>query len=193
MQPTVALIWLTLAAVPLPGEGRGSWEDVLGLKPGRKVQIVLTNMTSYQGRLVSVSDSSISIEVRQNSMRFERENVHRVTRRGSRGKNTLRGAAVGGLTGFVIGSIEDRGPSESGEGDLGKKLFGGIGLLVGTGIGAAVPTGSTVFRSHISPVNRRTAGSPEKTEAGSRLQMEGLNAAGSLPGEELAPASVLLP
>ena len=175
MKLSAVLVFLVLAA----NAETGTWNDVLALETGQKVRVVLTDMKSYKGRIEAVSGQSVSLLVRRSPMRFEREEVHRVTALGRsyQARKALIGAAIGGLCGVGIGAIADRGPHEIGEGDAGKRFFGLMGLGAGAGVGAALPAGKTVYRSTRA----------ERSGSGFGAQMEGLPKAATPAPAPLPP------
>lgn len=135
---------LFLSAIPLQAQGNSNdWSRLSSVESGSKVVVRLKNGTSHEGKVNSVTDSSISLTVKGRSQDVKREDVltvHRVSRK-SAGKATLIGAGVGAGTGAIIGAVGGR---ESDFDKLDQAVTAGL-TIIGAGIGAV--TGFLIGRS----------------------------------------------
>ncbi|MFB3829924.1 MAG: hypothetical protein ACE15B_24355 [Bryobacteraceae bacterium] len=145
-------VWAAFGVSLCPAAG---WEDVKALRAGENIQVVASDLKSWEGGLVQVNDESITLHVDKGFFRrqekvFPRASVFRVSRV-SRGRNTLIGLAIGaGAGGAVAAALAPRidkgyGGALTKEGLAG--LMIGIGAGVGTGIGYGVPHYQTVYRA----------------------------------------------
>ena len=154
----LTIVMLALAPMASSAQSRqDSWENLKQLQPGHKIRVVDTDLKSWDGSLVSVSDEAIAIREKrkQQEITVERAKVFRVTdlQRSRRGRNALIGLLIGGAIGVPIGAAKssDLPPS-----------FGALimfGLLGGPGaaVGALVPSHPTVYRAQHGPA-KATAG-----------------------------------
>jgi small nuclear ribonucleoprotein (snRNP)-like protein len=142
----ILTLTLTLFLSPIPLQAQGNsneWSRLNSIESGNKVVVKLRNGKSIEGKLNSVSDSSLSLTVKGSSQEVRREDVstvHRVSRK-SAGKATLIGAGVGAGTGAVIGAV---GGSESDFDKLDQAVTAGL-TIIGAGLGAV--TGFLIGRS----------------------------------------------
>ena len=105
---------LFFSAIPLKAQSSTTdWSRLNLLESGNKIVVKLKNGKSYEGKLNSVSDSTLSLTVKSSSQELKREEVitvHRVTKR-SATKGTLIGAGVGAgagaITGVAVGDNSD--------------------------------------------------------------------------------------
>jgi len=128
--------------------GEGSWDNVLGLAPGTRVQVVDLELKSFTGAVQAVGDEVITVRTKGGDVTVNRAEVYRVSlRQGShRGRNALIGAAIGAGTGIAIGLPLDLQGGEEGE-YLHSMFLGMIGAGAGTAIGAMVPGYATLYRA----------------------------------------------
>jgi hypothetical protein len=138
---------LFLSAIPLQAQGNSNdWSRLSSIESGSKVVVKLKNGTSHEGKLNSVSDSSISLTVKGRSQDVKREEVltvHRVSRK-SAGKATLIGAGVGAGTGAIIGVAGGSRESDFDFDKLDQAVTAGL-TIIGAGVGAV--TGFLIGRS----------------------------------------------
>lgn len=140
----VLLTLLALVLVPVTSSAQArkdNWENLKQLQPGHKVKVVDMSLKSWDGRLVNVSDESITIrETReQQEISVERTKVFRVTdlQRSRRGRNALIGLLAGGLV-FAAATAKEGG--DDAEKALFIGLFGGMGAAAGAAIPYPRPT-----------------------------------------------------
>ena len=138
------LIFLALAgsAVAQPLPDKSNWDHLSGLAAGSEIRILLANGKQVRGYLQRVTADGISINAPTSQDLVPRTEVRRVhlKRASHRRRNTLIGLGVGAGGGLVAGGILDSKTSDFIP-NLGKIVFGSIGALLGTGVGAAWPTG----------------------------------------------------
>jgi len=128
---------LTFAqATPIPV--KGSWEGIKAVPPGDEVAVRLRNGQTLKGRLISVSDTALTIERRKNSTDVNRGDVLRVYKvvKRSRIKGVLLGFLIGASVGALVGNlVEKDGTDDPG---LAAVALGFLGGMIGTGTGAAI-------------------------------------------------------
>ena len=130
----------SVAAQPL--NPKSNWDYLSGLATGSDIRIFLANGKQVHGYLQRVTSDGIAINAPTSQEVVARTEVKRVQskRASHRRRNTLIGFGVGASTGLVSGAILDSKASDFLP-NAGKIAFGSIGALLGTGIGAAWPTG----------------------------------------------------
>ena len=111
-------------------------------------------MKSLNGTFLTVSDEVISIQVEGDEVAIQRPDVFRVTSReqNKRLRNALLGLGIGGAAGGVGMWLAVRiaQPISRFRGeyyDIAKWVFLPLGLGVGAGIGAAIPSHPTIYRA----------------------------------------------
>jgi hypothetical protein len=132
----------------LAQQARDSWDNLKGLATGQQIRVVLNDAKSYSGQLHSVSDQGLVIRTGGGEQTFERQNILRVSSQGKRhrGRNALIGLAVGAGTGVIVGvASPELGQGKCAQGSCinaeAPALAGFVGAVVGTGLGAVLPTG----------------------------------------------------
>jgi len=146
----IATALLSVLAVPLPAaappSGRGAdWDGLARLAPGAEVRIFLAGGKTVRGFLQRATGDSLAVNATTSQETLARPEIKRVQVRqaGHRGRNTLIGLGIGGATGLALGAAADRN-SGSGwilGGNAGKAILGSMGVIVGTVVGVAWPTG----------------------------------------------------
>ena len=140
---TIALVTsLLLSSVSAAAQGRtNDWSKVTALAGGSNLAVKLKNGKTIKGTLSSVSDTTLSLTVKNAPMEIKRDDVrtvHEVIKKGSGGKGALIGTGVGAGAGAALGAIGDAS-NENGFG--GERLDNAVvaGLtIVGAGMGALV-------------------------------------------------------
>jgi len=129
------IIALLLSAMPLQAQSNPSdWSRLNSLESGSKIVVKLKSGKSVEGKLNSVSDSSLMLSIKNANQELKREDVlsvHRLTRK-SATKATLIGAGVGGGAGAIIGAVGGR---ESDFDKLDQAVTAGL-TIIGAGVGA---------------------------------------------------------
>jgi hypothetical protein len=116
----------------------GSWDEVKAVPPGDKVVARLRNGQTLNGRMISASDTVLTLERRKNATDVNRGDVLKVYRvvKKSDNKGALLGLGVGAGVGALVGKLaEDEGADNSG---LAPLALGFLGALIGVGIGSAI-------------------------------------------------------
>jgi hypothetical protein len=142
MQSIGYLLALILCSTQLAmAAADAAWTAVAALTPGQTVR-VQTATERHDGVLASVSDSAVTLTPKLGgTVSVDRTNVQRVyVRKGShRVRNTIIGAAVGvGVGAVIYGTL---GSWFRNEGHESTEYMLAVPIAVGTGIGAALPSG----------------------------------------------------
>ena len=144
--PVCLLLWPLAAFGQKP---ENSWENISGLRPGQKVEVVEMNLKKSVGSFVSVSPETLVIRVGDSEASLPRASVMRVSNRENsrRLRNALIGAAVG--AGAMAGAGAAAAANDDGYVSQGgaAAIFGVVGLVAGGGIGAAIPSYATIYRA----------------------------------------------
>jgi hypothetical protein len=123
-----------------PNPIRGSWEGIKAVPPGDEVAVRLRNGQTLKGKLVSISDTALTIEQGQNATDVSRGDalkIHRMVTKSSK-RGTLIGLGIGAAIG-LIGSVATAKSGEGeGDADLGALIAGTIGAGAGALIGYIV-------------------------------------------------------
>jgi len=125
------------------------WEALNRLHAGQKIEVVEKTLKKHVGTLMTVSAEAIQLREGAADDAIRREDVLRVSlpEKRHRLRNMLIfggvgcgvGAGIGAASGSTGGIINTRA--------LGAALGGAIGLVGGMGVGAALPTHATIYRS----------------------------------------------
>jgi hypothetical protein len=139
---------------------QNNWDNLRQLAQGQQIRIVLNDAKSYSGQFQSVTADGIVLRLGKDSQTFERQDVLRVSTRGTshRGRNALIGLAVGAGTGVIVGvASPELGQGKCAQGscvDAGAVSIPGFwGGVLGAGLGAVIPTGGwhDVYRAATKP------------------------------------------
>ena len=124
-----------------------SWETLVEtLKPGRKVVVVQHSRKQAEGKVLSLTTKSITVQVSRQPLTVQREDVFRVRIADIRRRNTLIGMAVGAATGAVIWGLAGRDNYSGPPG--GYAVFGAIlGVGPGAAVGGSVPIGLPLYEA----------------------------------------------
>ncbi len=133
----IARLQLTFAqATPTPI--KGSWEGIKAVPPGDEVAVRLRNGQTLKGRLISVSDTALTIERRKNSTDVNRGDalrVHHLVKK-SKTKGILLGLLIGMGVGALLGNLTE--PDHTDDPGLATVGLGLLGGIIGTGMGLAI-------------------------------------------------------
>lgn len=137
---------LTATAVAQPTKPIADWANLNQLAPGSEIRVTLASGRTLRGFLQGVTPDSLAVNATTSQEALSRQDVRRVSlkRPGRRGRNTLIGLAVGTGGGLVFGAVVDSQGSHDQWNwfpNLGKQVCTPLGLLVGTVVGVALPTG----------------------------------------------------
>jgi hypothetical protein len=123
--------------------GSSSWANVLGLTPGRSIEVIDRQGAAIKGELALVSADSVTVKVKHRAVAVPRSEVWLVrVRSGKRRRYALIGAAIGAGAGLGLGVAGGESLSNGGGGDLANfkpVIIAGsaaAGALIGTVIGS---------------------------------------------------------
>jgi hypothetical protein len=142
----LALLAAVLAAAAAAQQAKpiANWANLSQPVAGSEIRVTLAAGGTMRGFVERVTAESLAINATTSQEMLSRQDIRRVELKkpGHRGRNTLIGLAVGTGVGLAAGAVAD---SKSGPGvmfpDLGKVVFSSAGMLLGTVIGVALPTG----------------------------------------------------
>ena len=135
---------------------RNSWDALNTLHAGQRIEVVETNLKKHKGTFSTVSDEAIQLREDGSDLGIKKEDVMRVTLldESHRLRNAFIVGAAGAGTGAGIGAAATRCSSTSGSLNfcgLGRGVAIGVGAVAGlaggAGIGAAIPSHPTVYRT----------------------------------------------
>ena len=155
--PILALIVSLLLASVTSAQNTGDWSALSAVAAGSKLVVKLKTEKSVEGKLSNVSDTALSLSVKNRPVELRREDVlsvHRVVGK-SATKATLIGAGVGAGTGAVIGLAGSA--SHDSFNDLDKAVTAGLSVI---GAGAGAITGYLIGRSGKKRILVYEAGRP---------------------------------
>ena len=120
-----------------------SWETLVGtLKPGRRVVVVQHSRKQAEGKLLTLTGESITVQAGAQPLTIQRDEVFRVRVAEIRMKRSLIGLGAGAAAGVVFGA--SLGSRRHG---LSAVVFGGILGGVGAAAGAAIPIGNPHYEA----------------------------------------------
>ena len=120
-----------------------SWETLVGtLKPGRRVVVVQHSGKQADGKLLTLTGESITVQAGAQPLTIQRDEVFRVRVAGIRTKRSLIGLGMGAAAGVVFGA--SLGSRRHG---LSAVVFGGIFGGIGAAAGAAIPIGNPLYEA----------------------------------------------
>jgi hypothetical protein len=138
-----ALLGAALAAAQ-QAKPIANWANLNQLAPGSEIRVTLTTGRTLRGFVQSVTPESLAINATTSQETLARQDIRRVALKkpGHRGRNTLIGLAIGAGAGLAAGAGVDA-QANSGDWfpDAGKAVFAPLGMIIGTVIGVALPTG----------------------------------------------------
>jgi hypothetical protein len=152
----ISLCVLGMPFVVHAQSNKTSWENLSGLAPGHKIQVVEMNSKKVSGTFVSVSDTAISLQDPSGAQTIPRTDVRivKLTENEHRLRHAAIGAAIGAGAGAGIGAGVYKG-CKSDESfcidPVGRGGAAGIGAAVGAAVGAIVgalwPSHQTLYRA----------------------------------------------
>jgi small nuclear ribonucleoprotein (snRNP)-like protein len=99
---------LTVVAQGQTTDQTNNWSRVTALAAGAKIAVKLKTGKTLNGTVNSVSDSALSLNVKNSTREIKREEiatVHEVVKKGSATKSTLIGTGIGAGVGAAAGGI----------------------------------------------------------------------------------------
>jgi small nuclear ribonucleoprotein (snRNP)-like protein len=115
------------------------WTRLNGLSAGSKLSVKLKSGKTIQGKLSNVSDSGLTLTVKNAPTEIKREDVltvHQVSKK-STGKSTLIGLGVGAGAGAVVGLAADASSDSDGFEKIDNVAAGAV-TVIGAATGAFV-------------------------------------------------------
>jgi hypothetical protein len=126
---------ITFAQVT-PAPIRGSWEGLKAIPPGDEVSVRLRNGQKLNGRLISVSDTALTLangNITTDVTRGDALRVHRVISKSAK-RSALIGLGIGAGTGLGGAAIFAHTGGRGGEADL----WALVAVVAGSGGGALI-------------------------------------------------------
>jgi hypothetical protein len=144
---------ICILAVPCASWAEGtqsSWQSLNAIQAGWKIQVVETNANKDIGKLVSVSDTAISLQEKSGEKSIQRTDVRSVKlmKNRHRLRNTGLGAAIGVGAGAGIGAAAWSPGGWFGGRGVGAAIGAVLGVLIGVAVGAALPEHDTIYRAN---------------------------------------------
>ena len=114
----------------------GNWSRLTSVAAGTKLSVKLKSGKTLNGTLNSISDTTMSLQVKNAPVEVKREDVRTVheLRNKSAGKAVLIGAAIGAGAGTALGVIADSNDDDTFF-EVKNEVIAGM-AVVGAGIGA---------------------------------------------------------
>jgi hypothetical protein len=137
------------SAIPPAAIPQSDWAGLVEsrtISAGAEMEARTTDNKRYRGRFKAAEDDALVVVTASGERRFARATVSRVSvkKPGHRLRHTLIGLGIGAAAGIALGAAADArctGDCIEGKTPLGKEAGTGIGALIGTIIGVALPGG----------------------------------------------------
>lgn len=133
--------------VPVLVLAQTNWDAVRALKANTKIRIERRNAEAVTGRLGTVSEGTLELRRGRNSETIDRGEIRRVSRRVSRAKHVVRGAAIGAGGGAATAGIAIATVRPDFSWSAITAGFAILGAAIGAGVGACVPRHQKVYES----------------------------------------------
>jgi hypothetical protein len=121
---------IAIAQQPTPS---GDWSAVQNLAPGEELVVNLKDGRGLKGKLISVTDTELSLTRNNKREAFSRDRIFQIyqrKRKAQKGKYAAIGAGIGAGAGLGIGLAKNSPPVDDGE------IYPQLGTALGAGIGA---------------------------------------------------------
>lgn len=131
----ILLTSLLLSPVTLMGQATTSdWSRLTSVSSGSKLSVKLRNGKKVEGTLSGVSDTALTLMVKNTSTELKRDDIRTVHLVGGKSakKGALIGLGVGAGTGALVGGVLD---ASSDNFPLAKGVTTAIGTILGAGLG----------------------------------------------------------
>ena len=138
-----ASIFSLLLATTAAAQATDDFAALADRHKGSRILVMLDSGESANGRLLVSTPDTITLGVSRSELVYQRTNVEAIYRRGTAIK---KGMLIGVLTGAALGVM---GLASAGDGDYtqaGAAILVPLGFLIGTGVGAAIPTKRLVYQ-----------------------------------------------
>src|ERR1019366_118817 len=135
---------LAATAAAQPAKPIANWANLNQLVTGAEIRVTVADGKTLRGFMQRVTPESLAINATTSQETLSRQDIRRVDlkRPGHRGRNTLIGLAIGTGAGLAAGAGVD---SQRRPGDwlpsFGKVVLSPVGAIIGTVVGAVLPTG----------------------------------------------------
>jgi hypothetical protein len=128
---------------------KGDWAGLVNsrtIAAGSEIEARTTDNKLHRGQFKAAEDDSLVVVTASGEQRIARATVSRVAVKtpGHRLRHTLIGLGIGAAAGIALGATADArctGDCIEGKRPLGKEAGLGIGALIGTIVGVALPAG----------------------------------------------------
>jgi hypothetical protein len=122
------------------------WARVTQVAPGTEIRVTLVGGRTIRGYLQKATADSVAVNATTSQEMLLRAEITRVQLRheSHRGRNALIGLGIGAGGGLAVGAAVDlsrRGGSWDWFPNAGKEVFTPLGAIIGTVVGAVIPTG----------------------------------------------------
>ena len=134
----ILLTSLLLSPVTLVAQTTTSdWSRLTSVSTGSKLSVKLKNGNKVDGTLSNVSDTALTLMVKNTSTELKRDDIRTIHLDGGKSakKGALIGLGVGAGAGALIGGIFDASDDHNDLGDVAAGVTTGIGVVVGAGLG----------------------------------------------------------
>jgi len=138
---------ILVAGFGLAKSSQDQWDNLKELRPGQKIEVVDSNMKTFNGTFVSVSDQAISLRTGKGEESVLHSNVVRVSVRDNsfRARNMLLASGVVGGIALIPSAILLAQQSNEGN------SCGGCAAAIAAGFGGgaalgAIPRNRTIYR-----------------------------------------------
>jgi hypothetical protein len=139
------------SALAGPRGDPSSWENLKRLAPGQSIQVARQNGETLVGKLAGVSEDSITVARKSQTIAVPRSAVSWVRVSRKRRTHTLIGAAIGAAAGVGLGAAGGESLNQSSGGDfanLKPAITAGCGVagaLIGAVVGSLVGNRGTII------------------------------------------------
>ena len=150
MRKLLILIFaLAMPCVAFGQTDRSSWANLGALGAGHRIQVVEMNSKKVSGAFVNVTDAGISLQGPGGEQTISRQDVRSVKlmENKHRLRNAAVGAAIGAGAGAGAGAAAGRGNGGFDFTRQGAGIGAGAGAVIGTIVGALLPSHETIYRA----------------------------------------------
>ena len=150
----ILLTSFLLSPVTLVAQGvTNDWSRVTSIPAGNKLSVKLKNGKKMDGTLSSVSDTALTLMVKNTSTEIKRDDIHSVHQVGGTSvtKSTLIGLGAGAGAGALLGAVGEASDDDNSFGDLnGGAVAAGLAVL---GAAAGAITGFVIGKTRKKKVH----------------------------------------
>ena len=139
----VSLLML-LPAATAPAQTTDDFAALADRHKGSRVMVMLDSGESATGRLAGSTTETVTVSFAHRELVYQRKNVDTIYRRGTAVK---KGMLIGVLAGAALGVVAISSGGNDDYTQAAAGLLVPFGFLVGTGVGAAIPTTRVIFNA----------------------------------------------